>query len=221
MNPNSIHAALMELRCGYVLTPGESVEASSMLPGAPTLKGYSLMVKVPRWLLAELESDTQPLRKQFGLLTTQDNATPALFMLTVQRGSTQLRLLMHINDACVQSLLSDSWSRGQLDMVLLSEQWKRGCILAADMPSKTDTLLPRTLEAARDAPGQLAQVLELGARHTLPEAVASLLEDVEVTKVVTVLVTDTAGQLTDEELAALTGDGLYRVEVPEHSRRLH
>lgn len=117
MDKNSLLGALTQLRRARVLTPQESAEASSYLPGAPTLNGHSLTVAVPQWLVAQLENDQVPRRQQFGLLTTQDNENP-VFMLAVQAGQTQLRLLMHMNHAGVQALLRDAWSRGQLNVLL-------------------------------------------------------------------------------------------------------
>lgn len=220
MDKNSLLGALMQLRRARVLTPQESAEASSYLPGAPTLEGYSLTVAVPQWLVAQLENDQAPRRQQFGLLTTQDNDNP-VFMLAVQSGSTQLRLLMHMNYAGVQALLRDAWSRGQLNVLLDIEHRSQVSILSSVMPGKTDHLLPRMLDTARDKPGQLARVLKLGAHHTLPQAVPSLLDGETVSNVVAVVVADEAGHLTDDELSALTGGRMGAEKMDEDERRLH
>lgn len=220
MDTNSLLGALMQLRRGRVLTPQESVEASSYLPGAPRLDGHSLTVAVPQWLVAQLENDQVPRHQQFSLLTARDNEDP-VFMLVVQAGSTQLRLLMHMNYAGVQALLRDACSRGHLNVLLDIERRAQVSILSSAMPSDADSLLPRLLDEARDGPGQLARVLKLGAHHTLPEAVPSLLDGEVVSNVVAVLVAEEAGSLTDDELGALTGGRMGAGKAEEQERRLH
>jgi len=220
MDTKSLLGALMQLRSGRVLTPPESSEAFSHLAGAPLLDGYSLRVGVPDWLVAQLENKSAPRQQQFGVLTTRDQQNP-VFLLVVQSGSTQFRLLMHMNDVNVQALLRDARFRGRLNVLLDIEHRPQVSILSALMPDKTDTLLPSLLDAARDQPGQLARVLKLGAHHTLPQALPSLLAGEVVSDVVAVLVADTNAELADDEVADLTGGGLPEGRSEETPTRLH
>jgi hypothetical protein len=220
MDTNSLLGALMQLRTGRVLTPSESSEASSYLTNAPALNGYSLTVGVPHWLVAQLENDSAPRQQQFGLLTTQDQQNP-VFLLVVQSGSTQFRLLMHMNDANVQALLRDARSRGRLNVLLDVEHRSKVSILSMRMPDAADTVLPNLLDAARDQPGHLARVLKLGAHYTLPEAVPSLLPGVEVSDMVAVLVADTNAELADGEVTDLTGSSPPEARAEEIATRLH
>jgi hypothetical protein len=219
MDTKSLLGALMCLRGGRVLTPSESREASSSLLNAPLLDGYSLTLGVPHWLVSQLNDDSGPRRQQFGLLTVHDQQNSVL-LFVVQSGSTQFRLLMHMNDAKVQALLRDAMSRRQLNLLLYVEHKKQASILSAPMPGKTDCRLPELLDAARVQPGQLAQVLALSAHHTLPQAVPSLLYGEKVQDVVAVLVAD-GTQLSDDEAIALT-DATWSAEWAEEiATRLH
>jgi hypothetical protein len=219
MDRNSLLGALMQLRRGRVLTPQESSEASSYLGHTPTLAGHSLLVGVPHWLVAQLENDQAPRRQQFALLTGQDQRDP-VFMLIVQSGSTQLRLLMHINDAGVQALLRDSRSPGCLNVLLNLEHSTQVSILSTSIPDELDGVLTRALHAARVEPGQVARALVLGAQHTLPQAMPSLLDGEAVVDVLAVLVADDA-ELSDDEVTGLTGDSLPEERSKEIATRLH
>lgn len=219
MNTDSVFGALMQLRIGRVLTPPESRAASSHLTNAPVLNGYSLTVRAPHWLVAQLENDSASRRQQFGLLTTQGQQDP-VFLLVVQSGSTQLRLLMHLNAANVQALLRDAWSRGRLNVLLDVEHRSQVSILSTLMPDEAGALTG-LLDAARDQPAHLARVLKLGAHHTLPRAVPSLLAGEVVSDVVAVLVADTNAELADDEVTDLTGGGLPEGKSEEIAARLH
>jgi hypothetical protein len=219
MDTNPLLCALMQLRRARVLTPQESSEASSYLGHTPPMAGHSLMVWVPHWLVAQLENDQTPRKQQFALLTGQGQHD-AVFMLVVQAGSTQFRLLMHINDHRVQALLRDSRSPGCLNVLLNVEHGSELSILSTAIPDEMDSVLTRMLDAAPDLPGQIAQVLRLGAHHTSPQAVPSLLDGETVLDVVTVLVADDA-ELSDDEVTELTGSGPRERNSEEIATRLH
>ena len=220
MDTKSLLRTLMQLRIGHVLTPEQSSEAQSHLPGAPQLSGYSLNTSAPHWLVAQLEDTAVLRRQQFGLLTTQDYENP-IFMVVLQSGSSQLRLLMHLNHSGVQALLRDALSRGQLNVMLDIEHGTQVSILSSLMPNDADTMLSRMLDAVRERPGHLPQVLKLAALHTLPEAVPSLLDGESVTDVVTVLVADAAGSLTEDEVRSLTGSHGVEQDMDEEAQVLH
>jgi hypothetical protein len=209
----------MQLRRARVLTPHESSEASSYLGHSPTLAGHSLMVGVPHWLVTQLENDQAPRKQQFALLTGQVQHDP-VFMLVVQAGSTQFRLLMHINDLGVQALLRDSRSPGCLNVLLNVEHGSQVSILSTAIPDEMDSVLTRMLDAAPGRPSQMGLVLKLGAHHTLPQAVPSLLDGETVVDVVAVLVADDA-ELSDDGVTELTGGGRRERNSEEIAARLH
>ena len=109
-----------------------------------------------------------------------------------------------MNEANVQVLLSDAWSRGRLNLLLRVENLSQLSILSALMPDKNDTRLLGLLDSARDAHGQPARVLRLGAHLTSPQAVPSLLAGEVVNHVVAVLVADANAELSDDEVTDLT-----------------
>jgi len=88
------------------------------------------------------------------------------------------------------------------------------------MPDTADTVLPALLDATRGQPGHLARVLKLGAHHTLPQAVPSVLAGKEVSDVVAALVADTNAELADDEVTDLTGSSLPEARTDEIATRL-
>ena len=121
----------------------------------------------------------------------------------------------------VQVLLRDAWSRGSLNVLLRVENRSQLSILSALLPDKSDTRLPGLLDAARDAPGQLARVLRLGAHHTSPQAVPSLLAGEVVSDVVAALVADTSAELSNDEVTDLTGGSPLEKKSQKTATRLH
>lgn len=141
-------------------------------------------------------------------------------MLVGQGGTTQFRLLMHINVHGVQALLKDSRSPGCLNVLLNVEHGSQVSILSTGIPDEMDGALTRMLDAAPDQPAQVAQVLKLGAHHTLPHAVPSLLDGEAVVDVVAVLVADDA-ELSDDEVTELTGGAESEGSSEAIAARLH
>jgi hypothetical protein len=204
--------AMSRVRVGSVLEP-ETVRArgAQLIPPLE-MRCFSLGVSVPNWLVCSLEGSVGRVT-QFGVIKA--NYSSAQFGLcTAQTRGTQLRVLMSLHAEDVLAYLRDCSHRGRLHMLLAPENTSQ--VLTLEMPGQftKPAMLEKILADCDTGRIEAESAVELTRLMADIKAVPSLIEGVEVTDAVAVVIADVEllralQSLRDETLGTVGASTLH------------
>lgn len=186
---NATTALVMRnVRRGTVLTPPQLQLALRNMKDRSAMTSHALALNVPNWLVDAFERPAAAPQLRFSVYPTLDR-TDKVLTVTLQCESTQLRLAMVLSEPAVQAYLAEALPARRLCFVLGIEYSTQNAAMGASLsPEEADWLLANTGDA-RPGPHGLAPAVQLAVLQAHPDCVPTLVDDRQVTDILSVLVT--------------------------------
>jgi hypothetical protein len=180
---------MRNVRRGTVLEPAELKRALGGLKGhGGQMTSHALSAYVPNWLVDALERRADDPHLRFAVYPTLDR-TDKVLTVTLQCESIQLRLAMLLSEPAVQAYLAEALPARRLCFVLGIEYSMQNAAMGASLSSEEAEWLLANTGDARPGPHGLAPAVQLAVLQAHPDCVPTLVNDRQVTDILSVLVT--------------------------------
>jgi len=191
--------AIQNLCIGSLLDQKELRNKLTQLARCPLVGTYTLTAEVPKWLVSALDPESRQLAVTLNSFPTRDGFDQ-LLVITFQCACNQIRMTMALSDPQIKLFIADAMEHRTISILLGAENSTEMAAMDIPLDFEDSQELSDYLQRSQPSPASIMPLLQLIAAATQLDFVPSLVEGMEVTGIVTIVV---ASNSNDELLDAV------------------
>ena len=185
--------AVQNLCIGSLLNQEELRNELAPLVRRPRLGTYTLTAEVPGWLVSALDPASKRVAVTLSSFPTRDGFDQ-LLVITLQCARNQIRMTMALSDPQIKLFIADAMKNETISILLGAENSTARVAMDIPLSFEEPQELSYYLGASQPSPSGVMRLLQLTAAATQLDFLPSLVQGMEVTGIVTIVVASNSNQ---------------------------